>query len=64
MVTITGVSGFVGSHVCYAFLVDGGFRVRGTVRDKTSEKVKPLKEAFGELYNQLELVEVDLDNAE
>ena len=38
VVTITGISGFVGSHICYAFLKDGGFRVRGTVRDKFNEK--------------------------
>lgn len=44
---------------------DGGFRVRGTVRDKTNEsKIAPLREAFGELFNQLELVEADLLNEE
>jgi len=36
--------------------------VRGTVRStKKPEKLEPLKKAFGELYDQLELVEADLD---
>ena len=37
-VTITGVSGYVGSAVCLEFLKDGGFKVRGTVRDKNNPK--------------------------
>ena len=61
IVTITGITGYLGGHVCLQFLQDGGFRVRGTVRDRTSEaKVAPLREAFGDLFNQLELVEADL----
>ena len=44
---------------------DGGYRVRGTVRDKNNEaKVAPLREAFGEHFNRLELVEADLLNEE
>lgn len=44
---------------------DGGFRVRGTVRDKNNEaKIAPLREAFGDLFNQLELFEADLMNEE
>jgi len=64
VVTITGISGYIGSHVTLLFLQDGGYRVRGTVRDKNNAaKLEPLKEAFGEeLYNQLELVEADLLN--
>ena len=64
LVTITGISGYIGSWVTLYFLQDGGFRVRGTVRDKTNAaKLEPLKRAFGEeLYNQLELVEADLLN--
>jgi len=42
-------------------LKDGGFRVVGTVRDAKSEvKVAPLREAFGELFEKLELREADL----
>ena len=59
--TITGITGYLGGHVCLQFLQDGGFRVRGTVRDRTSEaKVAPIREAFGDLFSQLELVEADL----
>ena len=61
--TLTGVTGYIGSLVCQMFLKDGSYRVRGTVRDKNNQaKLAPLKEAFGPLYNQLELVEADLLN--
>ena len=63
IVTLTGVTGYIGSMVCKLFLEDGNYRVRGTVRDKTNEaKLAPLKEAFGDLYNQLELVNADLND--
>ena len=60
--TITGIAGYIGSHVALLFLQDGGYHVRGTVRNKNDEaKVQPLREAFGdELFSQLELVEADL----
>ena len=61
IVTITGIAGFVGSQVCLQFLQTGQYKVRGTVRDaKKPSKIDPLKKAFGELFNQLELVEADL----
>ena len=61
VVTITGVTGYLGSYCCLLFLQDGGYRVRGTVRNKNNkEKIDPLKLAFGDLFNQLELVEADL----
>jgi nucleoside-diphosphate-sugar epimerase len=51
VVVITGVSGYLGSHVCMSFLKDGGFTVRGTVRDtKNAKKIEPLKKAFGEYF--------------
>ena len=57
------MTGYLGSIVCLQYLKDGGFRVRGTVRDKSNEaKLAPLREAFGPLYDQLELVEANLDN--
>jgi len=47
--------------VCRIFLQDGSFQVRGTVRDKNNEKkVAPLRSAFGNLFEQLELFEADL----
>ena len=65
IVTLTGISGYIGGHTTLLFLKDGGFRVRGTVRDKSNEaKLAPLREAFGDLYDQLEIVEADLLNEE
>ena len=60
-VTITGISGYLGSHVCLLYLQSGEYNVRGTVRSKTNEKkIEPLRKAFGDLFDQLELVEADL----
>ena len=51
VVTITGISGFLGSQVCFEFLSNGSFKVRGTVRDPTNQKkLQPLMDAFGELF--------------
>ena len=61
VVTITGISGYVGSQTAMAFLKDGSFKVRGTVRSKTNAaKIDPLRNAFGEFFEQIELVEADL----
>ncbi len=44
VVVITGVSGYLGSHVALEFLKDGGYTVRGTVRDiKNEKKINPLR---------------------
>jgi nucleoside-diphosphate-sugar epimerase len=52
IVTLTGITGYLGAVTCKMFLEDGGFRVRGTVRNKTDEaKVAPIREAFGDLFN-------------
>jgi uncharacterized protein YbjT (DUF2867 family) len=60
-VVITGITGFLGSHVCDYFLKDGGYTVRGTVRDKNNEKkIAPVRNAFGDNFSKLELVEADL----
>ena len=37
LVTVTGVSGFLGAATALAFLEDGTFRVRGTVRSTKNE---------------------------
>lgn len=61
VVVITGVSGYLGAQVGLAFLKDGSYRVRGTVRSTSNEeKIKPLKDGFGDLFDQIELVEADL----
>jgi nucleoside-diphosphate-sugar epimerase len=65
VVLITGVSGYVGSQVCNYFLKDGGFTVRGTVRDKDNkDKIAPLEAAFGDDFKNLELRNADLLDAE
>jgi hypothetical protein len=44
--------------VCLAFLRDGAYKVRGTVRDsKNEKKLQPLRDAFGEHFEKLELFE-------
>jgi len=61
IVTLTGITGYIGAETTLLFLKDGGYRVRGTVRDKTNEaKMAPIREAFGDHFDQLELVEADL----
>jgi dihydroflavonol-4-reductase len=46
-VLITGISGYLGSHVARVFLEDGSFEVSGTVRDPNNEtKIKPLREGI------------------
>ena len=64
LVTITGVTGYLGSTIAYDFVKDGNYRVRGTVRNKKNDKkINPIKIGFGEYYEQIELVEADLDDA-
>lgn len=61
IVTLTGISGYLGSLTCLEFIKDGGYRVRGTVRDKDNqEKLAPLRAAFGAHFDKLELVNADL----
>ena len=61
LVVITGVSGYIGSHVAHKVLLNGGFRVRGTMRSIKPEKTDPLKAAFGDdLFANIEFVEADL----
>ena len=62
LVTITGISGYIGGEVTKQFLENGNYRIRGTVRNPSDEaKVAPLREAFGEeLFNKIELVAADL----
>lgn len=64
-VVITGITGYVGSHICLAFLKHGGFRVRGTARDpNNTKKINPLRVAFGPLFSELEIVKADLNDEE
>jgi len=62
-VVVTGVTGFVGSWVTKLLLEEGNYKVRGTVRDPNNqEKLEPLKKAFGDKFNELELVAADLND--
>jgi len=65
-VLITGISGYIGSHVCLAFLKDAAYTVRGTLRDPSNEeKLAPLRKAAGDiLFESLELASVDLMDPE
>ena len=58
LVVITGISGFLGGQVALQHIQDGGYRIRGTVRDLNNQKkIAPLREAFGDdIFNQIELV--------
>jgi len=64
LVTITGVTGYLGSQVLNQFLClegKGLFRIRATVRDKNNfAKMEPLIKAFGDLYATVEFVNADL----
>ena len=65
LVLVTGVTGFLGAATANAFLQDGSYRVRGTVRSLSNEsKLTPLKTVLGDLYDQIELVEADLMDKE
>lgn len=60
-VCITGISGYLGSYVCHTFLQDGRFKVRGTIRDPNNEaRVAPLKNAFKDKFDEIELFAADL----
>ena len=54
LLTITGISGFIGSHVLDKALLtlSERFRIRGCVRDKRSkQEMGPLRKYFGERLN-------------
>jgi nucleoside-diphosphate-sugar epimerase len=58
---ITGVNGYLGSWITLKALQTKKYRVRGTVRDHTNKaKTGPLREALGDLFDELELVSADL----
>ena len=62
VVVITGVTGFIGSHILEQFVRDGSYEVRGTVRDKNNqEKLEPLRKALGDaLFKQVKFANADL----
>ncbi|VAW19922.1 Dihydroflavonol-4-reductase [hydrothermal vent metagenome] len=60
MVLLTGISGFLGSHIALK-LLNRGYRVRGSIRnlDRSDEVLKTLESHGGAIKN-LELVALDL----
>lgn len=66
VVLITGVTGYIGSHVALEFLKSDLFEVRGSVRNPSSEKSQAtLKSALGEeIYVKLTLVPLELQKVE
>jgi nucleoside-diphosphate-sugar epimerase len=57
-ILVTGVNGYVGSHVADR-LLDSGYKVRGTVRDMQKHRwlVRLFNEKYGE--GKFELIQVD-----
>ncbi|KAK7065868.1 hypothetical protein SK128_021225, partial [Halocaridina rubra] len=63
-ILVTGVSGYIATHVAKLLLEDG-YRVRGTVRSLQNEaKVEPLKSLVPDAKFPIELVEADLTKDE
>ena len=63
MVLITGVTGFLGNHVCKQFLEDGTYKVRGTTSNlRKPKKLEGVKNACKSLFSEMEMVQVDLTN--
>ncbi len=63
-VLVTGISGFIASHVA-AGLLEKGYKVRGTVRNKTKgQRIVDALAEQGADTSRLELVEADLEKDE
>lgn len=63
LVLVTGVTGYVATHVTQQLLLSGNYRVRGTVRSlKNEDKMKAVKELVPDAKYPLELCEADLQN--
>jgi dihydroflavonol-4-reductase len=64
LVLLTGISGFVGSHIALQ-LLNKGFRVRGSVRNlNKSEKTRQTLKNHGADISKLEFAELDLNSDE
>ena len=65
LVLVTGVTGYIATHVTQQLLLSGNYRVRGTVRSlKNEEKLKQVKKLVPDAKYSLELCEADLQNKE
>jgi uncharacterized protein YbjT (DUF2867 family) len=62
---ITGISGYLGAHVTMSALKSSKYQIRGSVRNKDDpKKQKLLSDAFGDKFDNIELVNADLLNEE
>lgn len=67
LLTITGVSGFIGSQVLDKALLTLGdrFRIRGCVRDKNSKlEMTPIRKYFKERLSSVQIISCDLSSKE
>lgn len=65
VVLVTGASGFIATHTIKNLLIEGRFKVRGTVRNSSNEaKVAPLHKLVPDAARPLELVDADLTSEE
>jgi nucleoside-diphosphate-sugar epimerase len=62
LVLVTGATGYLGSH-CVKLLLQAGYKVRGTVRSRTSAKTLALEQCLSPL-GHLELTVCDLTSAD
>jgi len=61
-VLITGITGYLGSVVAKRAL-EAGYRVKGTMRNPKDEgKVAALRAAYGEMFERITLVSMDLND--
>ena len=59
LVLITGLDGYLGSHVALAFLENGNFRVRGTVTSLKND-MKMEKLVLGTYFSKIEIIETNI----
>jgi nucleoside-diphosphate-sugar epimerase len=64
IVLITGITGFIGSHIGLSLFNEHQerFKIRATVRSLANKnKLEPLRKAYGEeRFNSIEFIEADL----
>ena len=64
IITVTGITGYIGSQVGFEVLKSKNYKLRGTTRDLNSDKIDALRKLFGSDFDEVELKEADLLNPE